>query len=657
MTDISLHQTSRSPASFISDDEGANRMRAFDKARRHSRHVHILKIALPLVTCVVFVVFAASILKTSGVGKEIAAAALPSILPTDLAMKNPVYEGYTEDGGMYKVRAEKAKPNLKNMNLIQLTAITADLIDGQKQKTKLTATRGLYDNDKSLLVLRDGIDVSGENGLKIKLKQAKVFTKTKVITSDVPVDVKFPAGSVQSNKMKFSQNDKHVHFYDNVDTNLKPPPNTDTPKDPTTKARQLFVGSDEPVAIRSKTLDIFDADKRAVFKGHVTAKQGLATLSAPELEASYDSGDQQTSDAANSQNVQSDNAATGLLSGAGGKLRRIIAKGPVVMTQGPQDRVTCEAADFDALNETAVLTGNVVMTSGAARSARSDRVDLDQANERAVLTGAVVVKQDKNVLKGRRLDVDQRNGTTRLSSPAGLGYGAGQISARFVQTGKPQRTAAANKTPGGGAFRVDRNAPLDVTATELLVRDKIKTAIFSGGVKAHQGGFRIAANELHAKYQGAGALGAISPTGADRANTATTLTQINAKKDVVITGNDGQKVTGDWAEFDVAAGKAVVGGRVEVLQGGNIVHGSRLTIDTNTGQTMIDTAPNNTVAKPGGGGWVTTGGGQSGQTAARRNSGRPSAIFYLNDVNKARKKGRTRSQAGGSAWEAQNAPQ
>ncbi len=658
ITDLSSHTADSQPVGLVFDGAETDRTRDFEKARHHSRHVRVMRIVLPIVTVVISGIYVFSVLKTAGIGGNIPDIALPNILPTELAMHNPHYEGYAKDGGMYHVRADTATPNLKKPNLIALQGITAELIDAQKKKTILTATRGMFDNTKSILTLRDGINIKSEGGLKATLKSAVVNSKTSVITSQDPVNVTFPAGTVRSDKLVIKQKQKHVLFSKNVKAHLKPPPQKkETPGKTISanNANKIFVGSNKPVSITSHTLDIFDGDKRALFKGKVMARQGLATLSTPELEASYDTGP--------TEGPQKDEAqapSTDLFSGSGGKLRRILAKGPVVMTQGPQDRVTCDAADFDALNETAILTGNVVMSSGVGRSARSDRVDLNQAQERATLSGNVVVTQDKNVLRGRRLEVDQRNGMTRLTSPAGVGYGAGRISARFIQStakAKPTKRTASSGLGQSGAFRVDPKAPLDITASQLLVKDKIKTAVFSGAVQARQGAFKIAAAELHALYSGSAALGDVSSRTTQQSAGATALTHVKAKKNVVITGNDGQQVTGDWADFDVAAGKAVVGGAVEIRQASNVIQGTRLIIDTKSGRTIIETAPENTVAIPQGGGWVTKNSGRPGQTAAQRNSGRPSAVFYLNDIEKTQRKRKSNKKPStGSAWQAQTAP-
>ncbi|MCH9764484.1 MAG: LPS export ABC transporter periplasmic protein LptC [Alphaproteobacteria bacterium] len=659
MTDLAHRHGGGHPGGLSFDSEGGDRSRDFDKARRHTKHVRILRLVLPVVTIIITGLYVASVLKTSGIGSGLAQIALPRILPTDLSMHNPHYEGYSEDGSMYKVAAATASPNLKNTNIITLNDITAELIDAQKQKTNLTATRGVFDSKASILELYDAIDIVGQNGLKAKLTQATVNSKTNVITSDNPVVVEFPAGSVQSQKLTIKQKQKHVTFSNNVKANLKPPPKPAAEQAKKSNT-QMFVGSNKPIAITSESLEIFDADKRAVFSGNVVARQGLASLTSPVLEASYDTG-AGTSSVTNSKDTEAAKPRT-LISGSGGKLRRIIAKGPVVMTQGPTDRVTCQTADFDALNETAVLTGQVVMTSGPGRSARSDRVDLDQARQRAVLTGNVIVTQDKNTLKGRRLEVDQLNQQTRLSSPAGVGFGSGRISARFIQTGSGKRkTSTSSKSGRGGetgAFRADPNAPLDILADRLLVEDRIKTAIFSGAVQAKQGAFKIEAAELRALYSGSAALGSVSSrSAAGSSSGATTLKQIKAKKNVVITGSDGQRVKGDWADFDVEKSQATVGGNVELRQAGNVVHGTRLTINTTTGRSVIETAPKNTVAKPQGGGWVTSGGSKTGNNAAAGNQGRPSAVFYFNDIDKARSKVKSRKPSASSAWEAQTGQQ
>ena len=660
MTDLVPRTEGGTPSGLDFDTPG-DRSRDFEKARRHTRHVRHLRIVLPIAFVSIIVIYVATILKTAGWGANLAQIALPHILPTDLTMRNPHYQGYNEDGSRYKIAAATAQPDFKNTNIITLNGITAELIDAKKLKTNMTAKHGVYDSNSNSLQLDGDINIVSQDGVKAQLTEATINTKSSVITSKKPVAITFPAGSVHSLEMTLKPKQQHVTFSGDVRANLNPPPKS-AAKPEKKPENQMFVGSDTPVTITSQHLEIFYGDKRAIFKGEVIARQGTATLTTPQLETSYDTG------TANAQGKletnKTEDKSTPSLSATSGKLRRIIAQGPVVMTQGSLDRVTCQMADFDTLNETAILTGNVIMTSGPGQRARSDRVDLDQGRQRAVLTGNVVVTQDKNILKGRRLEIDQLQQEIRLTSPAGVGYGAGRITARFVQNAasvaakRKSKSATASRKKQLGGFRADPTVPLDIIANQLVVRDRIKTAIFTGKVEAQQGAFKIEAMELRALYTGSAALGNISSTGRRASSPgATSLKSIKANKNVVITGSGGQRVKGDWAEFDVAKGQMVVGGNVEILQGGNVIHGTKLTIDTKTGRSIIETAPKNTIARPQGGGWVTTSGDKSGNSATPSNSGRPSAVFYLNDVTKKRRsKSKPRRSSASSAWEAQTAP-
>jgi hypothetical protein len=152
------------------------------RARRHSAQVKLLKYALPLSTVAIFGLYGLSVLQTTGWGAGFGELAIPQIIPENIAMENPHYEGFNKDGGRYWVRAKTAQQDLKNLNLIKLNGITGELMDAKKLTTKLAATRGTFDNKANLLELFDAIDISGETGLKARLTRATVKTKENIIT-------------------------------------------------------------------------------------------------------------------------------------------------------------------------------------------------------------------------------------------------------------------------------------------------------------------------------------------------------------------------------------------------------------------------------------------------------------------------------------------
>lgn len=613
-------------------------------ARRHSRVVSILKTALPVSTLAIVSIYSISILQTVGWGMSIPKLEMPQILPENLAMQNPHYEGFNKDGGRYWVKAQSAQQDLKKFNLIKLNGITGELIDAKKQRTTITATRGTFDNKANVLELYDAIDVDGDAGLKAKFKRATIDTKESIITSKEPVSVTMEAGTITANQMTARQKAKEYTFVDNVRTHLKgrdAKPQDQafqaTPAQPETA--QMIGASNAPVDILSNRLDVNDATKIALFTGTVTATQAGATMTTPELEVTYEGSAAPQGGA--------DAKANG--DAAGGKLKRMLAKNPVTMTQANGDTVTSQSADFDPATQRAVLDGDVVMAQAPDKRATADKAEIDQTSKIIVLTGDVAVAQGQNLLKGRRLEFNQLTNKMQLTAPASTG-GAGRINARFQQTQtagpKPAKSDASTEKgiAFGATFKTDPTAPVQIEAARLDVDDAAKQALFTGDVRAIQGDFIIRANEITAAYTGSAALN--SATATDQApKGAAQLSRIRAKNNVKITSSEGQTATGDWADFDPKANSATLGGDVVLTQGKNVVRGTKLVIDMNTGESVIKTeavasgrpnvAPDGTA------------------TTATGTSSRPSAVFYPGEMKANADKKKAKPEDG---WQARSEP-
>jgi lipopolysaccharide export system protein LptA len=149
------------------------------------------------------------------------------------------------------------------------------------------------------------------------------------------------------------------------------------------------VNREQPVHIKSTSLEVRDKQKRATFIGDVHVAQGDTTMKSNTLDVFYDQ------EAAPGQPKAAQPAQP-----EGGQIRRLEAKGNVVVTQ--KDQVaTGDTAVFDTAGNTVTLTGNVVVTQG------------------------------QNVLKGGRLTV---NLTTGVSYFEGMG---GPVSGLFL-TNRPK---------------------------------------------------------------------------------------------------------------------------------------------------------------------------------------------------------------------------
>lgn len=633
----------------------AERARNFVLARRHTRLVWALRWTLPAAAGSVLVLYFVMILNTTGWVAGFPKLQIPNIVPDNLTMDNPRYEGFNKDGGKYIVTAKTAIQDLVNTDHVRLNGINGDLTDAKKSKTNLKAVQGDFNTKTNELELSGGIDIVAESGLKAKLSRATILTKENIIFSKEPVLVEMPNGTVRSNEMRLHNKSREVAFIGSVDAHLVPDQSQPKPEAAAAakQAVPLLGGGQGPIEVTSNRLDIDDTGKTATFSGDVKAQQGDAVLETAGLDIFYAGGDPGTS----------------ALPGSGTKIQRIQSKTPVVMTRAPQDRVTGNSLDYDAVKQVAVVDGNVQMASGPQRGATADTATVNQQADTILLTGSVVAKQGRNLLKGERLYVERATGRTQLTSPGPSSDQPGRISSRFYRNEQSPAEMAKEKvkhlaenaagamTGATGMFKTDPTAPIDVDAVRLDVDDRAKQAVFRGDVRVVQGDFVVRTSELRTFYTGSAGLADQAPASSEQ-KTAAQINRIEARGKVIVTSKNGQTATGDWANYDVKGNQVVLGGDVVLTQGKNVVRGTKLTIDMVTGQSIIDSS------SPGGGGndagaWSATANANgkpvvTAPNAARPSTtSRPSAIFYPRERKAAEKKpstGASEAEASGGGW-------
>jgi len=604
----------------------ADRARNFIRARRHTRLVRALRWTLPGAAVGVTALYCLMILDTTGWGIGIPRVEIPRIMPDNLTMDNPRYEGFNKDGGKYIVTAKTAIQDLVNTDHVRLNSIDGDLTDAKKSKTNLKAVQGDFNTKTNELELSGGIDIVAESGLKARLSRATILTKDNVIFSKEPVLVEMPAGSIRSSEMRLLNKSREIAFIGDVAAHLKPNENGEQAAASAKSAAPLIGGGQGPIDVHANRLDIDDTGKTATFTGNVRAEQGEATLETAALEVRYVGG----------------NTGTAALPGAGTKIQRIVSSTPVVMTRAPQDRVTGDSLDYDAVGQIAVVSGNVQMASGTDRHASADQATVDQRADTILLTGDVVARQGRNQLKGERLFVERATGRTQLSSPTNGDDAAGRIAARFyrgeetaARSAKEAAKQLASTAAGAagsplGVFKTDPSAPIDIESARLDVDDRAKQATFKGDVRVVQGDFVVRTSELRAHYTGAAGLA--EPSSAGDQKPAAQVTLIEARGKVIVTSKNGQNATGDWADFNVKDNQVVLGGDVILTQGKNVVRGTKLTIDMVTGESIIDSEAN--------GSWgarAVPNGKQRQDYKLTPGSSRPSAIFYPREKKAAEK--------------------
>ncbi|MFZ4808128.1 MAG: LPS export ABC transporter periplasmic protein LptC [Hyphomicrobiaceae bacterium] len=603
-TEMTVVRQRASPLVIASEEARAVMLR---RARRHSALVRVLRVAFPVAAVALFATYFVSVrlgIKVNTGGTL--TVSLPTLIGDDLTMNKPQYQGYNKDGGSYVVHAETARQDVKQTGPVRLDNIDARMTQPDKTVTDIRARKGDFETKTGVLKVYGGIDIVSQNGTKARLASAVVHTKESRIVSEEPVQISMPTGELRGNKMELRQKVRAVTFTDGVVARLVPEqkPRTGGPRVVPGQGA-LMAGSNAPVDITSERLDLDDNAKIALFRGNVHAVQGEATLDAPELEVHYEGN--ATPGAKPAEGTEADPPAQG-------RLKKLIARpdvtltrandvvqaplvtfdavaglaaltGGVVVTSPPDRRVTGDRADVDTANNLIRLTGNVVVTSGADRRVTADVADIDQRTEVTVLTGRVVASQGQNVIRGRRLLIDRKGGTSEIAVPGE------RVAARFVRDtrGEAPKQKKQPAEGGGISFSTDPNAPIDVEADTLHVDDNAKTATFRGEVRAVQGDFVIRTPEMVATYSGQGALADPAAKGAaPRGEGSAQLQTVKANRKVLITSKDNQTVTGDWAIFDVKGNTATVGGDVVVNQAPNIIRGPRLVIDMTTGQSRME---------------------------------------------------------------------
>jgi len=179
----------------------------------------------------------------------------------------------------------------------------------------------------------------------------------------------------------------------------------------------------------------------------------------------------------------------------------------------------------------------------------------------------------------------------------------GILGLAVVLLASPLGAQTLNNTFGGLSQSSDE--PIDIESDTLTVYDAKKYATFKGNVKAVQGTTTLRAAELDVHYIGGankltGQAGEGKGEAVPVANQPATkdaqggdgaearISKIEARGSVVITSEDDQTTTSDWALFDVPSQLVTVGGNVVLSQGQNVLKGDRLVIDLKTGESRFE---------------------------------------------------------------------
>ncbi|MCW5695975.1 MAG: LPS export ABC transporter periplasmic protein LptC [Bauldia sp.] len=382
-------------------------------AKRHSRRVGLLRIALPVAALAGVALYVSTL---RGGGETEAPPADPPALTEEIladeamVMQAPRMAGFQEDGRPYRIEAERAMQRADDADLIELETVRAAFTLDDSD-ARVTADRGVYDSAGAMLTLDGRVTITTDAGLSARFENAEIALDTGTITSDEPVAIESDGRVIRGNRLVITEGGDALSLTDGVILTAAEPAAAQ-PAGGDGMFGSLGGGGSFEISADSLEQVVVDGRPRFTFSGEVAAVRGDTTITAPTMVVSAPPG------------------AEGSAS-----FDRMVASGGVTIDAGGR-RVTGTDAEVDLAANTLRVTGGTTIRDGESRlSGGTMRADM--------AAGTVMVE----------------GGRVRFFSPGaggGGGGGGGAFGAFRTGSGGPTEIVADrfSQTPrdGGGAL-------------------------------------------------------------------------------------------------------------------------------------------------------------------------------------------------------------
>jgi lipopolysaccharide export system protein LptC len=188
--------------------------RAFRRARRHSRRVRFLRIAVPSFVLLLVLGFAAATWfnPLRIIAKLPNGAGTLMISGTKITMELPRIAGYTRDARAYELSAQSADQDLTRPENVELKGIAAKVELQNNSFVEMSAARGLYNTKQEQLRLGESILLKSSSGYEARLSDALIDMRSGQIVSDEPVEVKLLNGVLNAHRLEVAESGAMVRF-------------------------------------------------------------------------------------------------------------------------------------------------------------------------------------------------------------------------------------------------------------------------------------------------------------------------------------------------------------------------------------------------------------------------------------------------------------
>ena len=198
-------------------------------ARRHSRLVRIVRVALPIA-----IVLALTALTLNAYFEPLRILdKLPAVAGKKLGvqgkkitMELPKIAGFTRDSRAYEMTAETAIQDMSEPELVELKNLRATVELPDANAVQITAASGAFNTKADVLVMNEKVMFSTAHGYRGKLRRTTVEMKTGHIVTEEPVELTLPDGLLKANRMEILNSGDVILFEKGVVLTLdgdKPP--------------------------------------------------------------------------------------------------------------------------------------------------------------------------------------------------------------------------------------------------------------------------------------------------------------------------------------------------------------------------------------------------------------------------------------------------
>jgi lipopolysaccharide export system protein LptA len=146
--------------------------------------------------------------------------------------------------------------------------------------------------------------------------------------------------------------------------------------------------------------------------------------------------------------------------------------------------------------------------------------------------------------------------------------------------------AALGAQPAAAQFAKHSKAPIDVTADRLDTQNSDCTLVYTGSAEALQDTARLRADIMIAHLE----IKKDKPSGAGSAASpgCGAMVSLEAKGSVYYVATDGRRVHGDNGFYDAASTTMTITGDVTAVDGQNVMRGTKMVYNTDTGQGHVE---------------------------------------------------------------------